>query len=48
MNSASLQDDLSVESFFNVVETEMFALFEYLSFEFLELPELVSGLLYCY
>ncbi|WP_458187807.1 transposase [Haladaptatus sp. NG-WS-4] len=36
MNSATLQDDPSVESFFNVVETETLALFEHLSFEFLE------------
>jgi len=36
MSSATLQDDLSVESFFNVAETEMLALFEHLSFEFLE------------
>ena len=36
MNSATLQDDPSVNSFFNVVETETLALFEYLSFEFLE------------
>jgi hypothetical protein len=35
MSSATLQDDLSVESFFNVVETETLALFEHLSFEFL-------------
>ena len=36
MSSATLQDDLSVESFFKVVETETLALFEHLSFEFLE------------
>ncbi len=36
MSSATLQNDLSVESFFNVVETETLALFEHLSFEFLE------------
>ena len=36
MSSATLQDDPSVETFFNVVETETLALFEYLSFEFLE------------
>ncbi|MFD1642460.1 IS5/IS1182 family transposase, partial [Halohasta litorea] len=36
MSSATLQDDPSVESFFNVVETETLALFEHLSFEFLE------------
>ena len=36
MSSAILQDDPSVESFLNVVETETLALFEYLSFEFLK------------
>ena len=36
MSSAALQDDPSVESFFNIVETETLALFEHLSFEFLE------------
>ena len=36
MSSATLQDDPSVDSFFNVVETETLALFEHLSFEFLE------------
>jgi len=36
MSSATLQDDPSVESFFNVVETETLAMFEHLSFEFLE------------
>ncbi|WP_313686173.1 transposase [Halobellus marinus] len=36
MSSATLQDDPSVETFFNVAETETLALFEYLSFEFLE------------
>ena len=36
MSSTTLQDDLSVESFFNVAETETLALFEHLSFEFLE------------
>ncbi len=36
MSSATLQDDPSVESFFNAVETETLALFEHLSFEFLE------------
>ncbi len=36
MSSATLQDDPSVESFSNVVETETLALFEHLSFEFLE------------
>ena len=36
MSSATLQDDPSVDSFFNVVETETLALFEYLFFEFLE------------
>ena len=36
MSSATPQDDPSVESFFNVVETETLALFEHLSFEFLE------------
>jgi hypothetical protein len=35
MQSATLQDDPSVASFFNVVETETLALFEHLSFEFL-------------
>ena len=36
MSSATLQDDPSVDSFFNVVETETLALFEHLSFEFIE------------
>jgi hypothetical protein len=36
MSSATLQRDPSVESFFNVAETETLALFEHLSFEFLE------------
>ncbi len=36
MCSATLRDDPSVESFFNAVETETLALFEHLSFEFLE------------
>ena len=36
MSSATLQGDSSVELFFNVVETETLALFEHLSFEFLE------------
>ena len=36
MSSATLQDDPSVESFFNVVETETLALFEHLSFQFLK------------
>jgi len=36
MSSATLQDDPSVESLFNVAETETLALFEHLSFEFLE------------
>jgi hypothetical protein len=36
MSSATLQDDPSVESFFNVVETETLALFEHLSFGFLK------------
>ncbi len=36
MGSATLQDDPSVDSFLNVVETETLALFEHLSFEFLE------------
>ena len=36
MSSATLQDDSSVESFFNVAETETLALFEHLFFEFLE------------
>lgn len=31
--AATLQDDYSVESFFNVVEIEMLASFEHLSFE---------------
>jgi hypothetical protein len=36
MASATLQDDPSVETFPNVAETETLALFEHLSFEFLE------------
>ena len=36
MSTATLQDDPSVESFFNIVETETLELFEHLSFEFLE------------
>ncbi|SMP33358.1 hypothetical protein SAMN06265347_1232 [Halobellus salinus] len=36
MDSATLQDDPSVDSFFNVVETETLVLFEHLSFEFLK------------
>ena len=36
MSSATLQNDPSVESFFNAVETETLALFEHISFEFLE------------
>ena len=36
MSPATLQDDPSVESLFNIVETETLALFEHLSFEFLE------------
>ncbi len=36
MSPATLQDHPSVDSFFNVVETETLALFEHLSFEFLE------------
>ena len=36
MSSAILQDHPSVDSFFNIAETEALALFEYLSFEFLE------------
>jgi len=36
MSSATLQDDPSVDSLFNVVDTETLALFEHLSFEFLE------------
>jgi len=36
MSSATLQDDPSIDSFFNSVETETLALFEHLSFEFLE------------
>lgn len=42
MSPATLQDAPSVKSFFTVVETEMLALFEHLSFEFLKefvLPE---------
>ncbi len=35
MDSATLQDDPSIESLFNVAETETLALFEHLSFEFL-------------
>ena len=35
MSTATPQDDLSVESFFNVAETETLALFEHLSFDFL-------------
>jgi len=35
MSSATLQNYPSVESFFNVAETETLALFEHLSFEFL-------------
>jgi hypothetical protein len=36
MCSATLQDDLLVESFFNLVAIETPALFEHLSFEFLD------------
>jgi hypothetical protein len=36
MDSATLQDHPSVDSFFNVAETETLALFEHLSFEFLD------------
>jgi hypothetical protein len=36
MISTTPQDDSSVESFFNVAETETLALFEHLSFGFLE------------
>ena len=36
MDSATLQNEPSVESFFNVAETETLALFDHLSFEFLE------------
>ena len=36
MQSATLQDDPSVGSFFNVVETETLALFKHPSFEFLK------------
>jgi len=36
MSSATLQDDSSVESFFKVAEIETLALFEHLSFEFLD------------
>ncbi|NHN65698.1 IS5/IS1182 family transposase, partial [Haloarcula sp. JP-Z28] len=35
MDSATLQNEPSAESFFNVAETETLALFEHLSFEFL-------------
>jgi hypothetical protein len=35
MSTATLQDDPSVDSFFNVVETETLALFEHLSFKYL-------------
>jgi len=43
MSSATLQDDPSVESFFNVAETETLALFEHLSFEFLEDFDVFAG-----
>ncbi len=36
MSPAALQDNSTVETFFNVVETETLALFEHLTFEFLE------------
>ncbi|MFD1562783.1 transposase [Haloarchaeobius amylolyticus] len=36
MSPATLQEHSSVETFFNVVETETLALFEHLSFDFLE------------
>ncbi len=36
MISAALQDDPSVETFFNVMETEVLALLEFLLFKFLE------------
>jgi hypothetical protein len=36
MELVTLQDHPSVESFFTIVETETFALFEHLSFEFLD------------
>ena len=36
MDLATLQNDPSVESLFNVAKTEILALFEHLSFEFLE------------
>jgi len=36
MSSATLRDDPSIESFFIVAETETLALFEHLSFEFLD------------
>ncbi len=36
MHSATLQDEPTVETFFDVVKTETLALFEHLSFEFLE------------
>jgi hypothetical protein len=36
MSLATLQDDLSVDSFFNIVEIETLTLSEHLSFEFLE------------
>jgi hypothetical protein len=36
MSPATLQENPTVETFFNVVETETLALFDYLSFEFFE------------
>lgn len=36
MRSATLQDDLSIEAFFNIAATETLASFEHLSFGFLE------------
>jgi hypothetical protein len=36
MSSATLQNDPSVESLFNIVETETLALFGHFSFEFIE------------
>jgi hypothetical protein len=45
MSPATLQDHPSVDSFFNVVETETLALFEHLFFEFLEEIEGASSAL---
>ena len=36
MSPATLQENPTVEAFFNVVKTETLAVFEYLSFEFLD------------